>query len=85
MYLLLKYADSACRTEKVWNFRKRQNLVILAIGAAEKAKKNLHTLCGLSSHQRKKASRTTHKGKVQDFVQLRKFHTFSRRYFESAC
>ena len=55
---------------------------------AEKAKKNLHTLCGLSSHRKKKklqVHRTTHKGKVQDFVQLRKFHTFSRRYFESAC
>jgi hypothetical protein len=35
---------------------KKTKSYFLAIGAAEKAKKNLHTLCGLSSHQRKKAS-----------------------------
>ena len=41
MYLPLKYADSACRTEKVWNFRKRQNLGFFSDRDGGKSKKEL--------------------------------------------
>ena len=48
MYLLLKYADSACRTEKVWNFRKRQILI------GESKKEFAYSLRSVESSKKKK-------------------------------
>jgi hypothetical protein len=66
---------------------KKTKSCFLAIGAAEKQKRIciLFAVCRVIKEKKLQAPRTTHKGKVQDFVQLRKFHTFSHRYFESAC
>jgi len=57
MYLPLKYADSACRTEKVWNFRKRQNP--LAKGRRKKQKEFAYSLRSVESSKKKKLQDST--------------------------
>lgn len=58
MYLLLKYADSACRTEKVWNFRNSKILI------GESKKEFAYSLRLSSHHQKKKKEVIKEKYKI---------------------